>query len=152
MKSSRAGFTLVEILLTLGVLAIGLTSIFTLLPGVTDFSRNLRDQDRMRTFADSVFASVEWSLQRSEIPETVSGEEKRSFPNLLGVQEVKISDEEQSWPDTDGVEDLVPVFFYRLQVVTNDVSEVEARLQLRPQSRTNIVEFTRVLSPQVKAW
>ncbi len=152
MKKQQAGFTLIELLLTLGVLSIGLVSIFTLLPGVSDFSRELRDEDRMQTFAEAVFASVEWTLRSSESPDLLSEEEKLKFQTILGPQTLQFGSEEQSWPDTNGVEDLVPAFFYTLDVETNSLREVEVHLSVRPEFSITPTEFNRILYPQVKAW
>lgn len=153
MKKSRQGFTLVEMLLTLGVLAIGLTSIFTLLPGVTQFSRELRDQDRMQTFAEAVFASIEWQLESGgDVPDVVSAEDKLELPRILGTQALVISDQEQAWPDTGMAVELVPVMYYTLQLQSNSVREVEVTLQLRPESRIQARTFTRTIYPQVQAW
>lgn len=153
MKGSRQGFTLVELLLTLGVLAIGLVSIFTMLPRVSQLSRELRDEDRMRDFAEAVFASMEWQLQSGpDAAGSLSDEEKRTLPVVFGSQPVVISDVEQSWPDTASVEDLVTRLFYTLQVQTNAVSAVEVLLQVRPESRNQARSFNRTFYPQVQAW
>ncbi|MDF3130087.1 prepilin-type N-terminal cleavage/methylation domain-containing protein [Kiritimatiellaeota bacterium B1221] len=152
MKPQQAGFTLIELMLTLGVLSIGLVSIFTLLPGVSEFSREMRDQDRMQTFADAVFASVEWSLRSAESPDILQNEEKLAFQTLLGEQQLVFGSEEQPWPDTNGVEDWVPVFFYTLEVETNSVREVTVQLSVRPEFSNAARAFTRTVYPQVKAW
>ena len=153
MKVNKQGFTLVELLLTIGVLAIGLVSIFSLLPGVSKFSRELRDDDDMQQFAEAVFASVAWQLQSGgDTSAVLPDAEKLELPTILGTQGLVISDQEQAWPDTGMVEAMVPVVYYRLQLQSNSVREVEVTLQLRPASRNQSRIFNRTIYPQVQAW
>ncbi|WFB37616.1 type II secretion system protein [Kiritimatiellota bacterium B12222] len=152
MIASRHGFTLIELLLTLGVLAIGLISIFGLLPGISEFSRELRDQDRMQTFASAVFDSMAWSISTHEEGGTLSEEEQHRLPTLLGAQSFHVGEGERRWPDTDGVDELLPLFYYKVEVSTTSVSEVELRLQIRPESSPTFTEFTRTVYVQAQAW
>lgn len=167
MKQHRQGFTLVELLLTLGVLAIGLGSILTLLPGITNFSRELRDKDRMEIFAESIFDALDgldaldWELLQEESGEELLSE-KLTFASLIGPQIFQVSSigpqafeasiEESEWPDTGGTEGLTPVFYYSLRVQVNSPLEMEARLTVRPESSLIPTEYSQVFHPQVQAW
>lgn len=153
MTSRRQGFTLVELLLSLGVLAIGLATLFSLLPGVSAYSRGLREERRLSQFAEAVFLTLSWQLEdRSGLPDGVPDADKARLPTVTGIQSLVVSGEEQLWPDTGMAEAPVPVFYYTLQLQSNDVRRVEATLKLRPAFDDQVRIYRRTLYPQVGAW
>ena len=60
--ASCSGFTLIELLVTVFVLAIGLGTMFALVTMTASMGRDQRDEARVRRFAETVFASVDWGL------------------------------------------------------------------------------------------
>jgi|GEM_PF-1735474 len=86
MKLSLGGFTLVELLLTMSLVGVGLARILFLLATMSEYRRQLRDKDRMESFASSVFSFGVFSPGCLGL-EVLSEEEATHFPSLVGNQE-----------------------------------------------------------------
>lgn len=147
----RQGFTLIEMLLALAVLAIGLTTIFAILPGASAYSRDLRDRQRMRVFADSVFASAEWAL--AENPEDpLMDPVPWTLPTMAGDRTLVATDSPVPWPDETVSSELVPVMWYTLTLDMNAGDGVEVILGVRRFELEEPTEFSRVFPKGGSPW
>ncbi len=130
MTRRRDGFTLIEMLLTMMVLAVGLSSLFALLPSAANAARESRDLRRMDRFADTVFST----LQSGDTELFILGE----------TRDLDLSGTERLWPG-DLSADLVPPLYYSLSVLerTNQVREAQLRLRspAMPEPRLYLHEF-----------
>lgn len=127
MKSSsgsKEGFTLIELLVTVFVLAIGLGVIFALLTLTADVGRDQRDEARLRRFAESVFASIDWGVNGS------AGVDAYLLPALTvnGEEQFRIltDGEEGIWPPLNENELEPRRIRYRVELVENANGLVEA--------------------------
>lgn len=127
----RQGFTLVELLLTIVVLAVGLTSLFALLPSAARVSAEARQQRRMDRFAETVFASLQ------------SGSD--TLPVFGGLHQIDDSGTPHFWPRENPADGSEPLR-YVLSVVarTNQVREARLRVSNRwgLEEREYVLEFS----------
>jgi len=127
----RSGFTLVEMLLTLLVLAVGLSSLFALLPATANAARESREQRRMDHFAETVFSTLQ------------SGHSDVFFPGI--THSLVSGGDEIAWPGDTVSPDIVRPLFYTLSILdrTNQVREVRLRLRAPglPEPRLYLHEF-----------
>lgn len=147
---SKQGFTLVELLLSLGVVAIALVSLFTLLPGISQFSREQRDRERMQIFATDVFQTAEQALRSGTGPgEADSLWQMRTG---LGRERLRVNAEETAWPSQTGAEHLVPVVWYRFLLETTSVEQVTLRMELRIEMQAEIHRMETTVPLHQEAW
>jgi len=144
----RHGFTLVELLLTLGVLAIGLTTLLALVPRVGELSRAMRDRDRAAVFAESVFASAEWAASLS-VDEEAEVERAWTLPTAYGAHKVRIGEEDPVvWPSASARHRL----YYHILTETNATESLDVWVEVRPVSHTTPEVFHRVLPREKRPW
>lgn len=122
--TSESGFSLLEILVALGILAIGLASVFALFIAGTAAHRRAIDRHDISEVAEQCFADLEstiqarWALSRGEDPMEFLSQLEREPP---------LDDVKRKWPDFDLTLELLPV------VGSSD--EVVARLTVRWKNR-----------------
>ena len=148
----KSGFTLVELLLALGVVAIGLATLFSLLPGISRFSREIRDKERMQGFAEDVFASLRWQIAAGASGSPTDPQEPLMLMTITGQQNLLADGTEQRWPSDPGADVLVPVFIYRLTLNTVSVHQVEALLEVRAERSSISHSFQDRIPIQEQAW
>jgi prepilin-type N-terminal cleavage/methylation domain-containing protein len=149
---ARAGFTLIEMLLTLGVLALGLTVLFSLLPAAAGKSRENRDIQRIGVFADDVFASLAWSFEQPSEATAPTLEDTWTLLSAAGPQMLLESEDEILFPNVGVDGDILSPFRYTLILSTNDVSQVDAVLRVRSNSLNEPLEFTRRFTREQRPW
>ncbi len=146
----KQGFTLVEILLALGVLAVGLLSLFALLPSAASWSRELRDQESSLRLAESVQASLQWHEWHAGATNRVALAEALELPQINGPQNLSLESGEHAFPDVMLPDELSPVLFYELRFSTNSWSE--AQMQVRNLGGGAEVEVDLHVLPEQRAW
>lgn len=149
---SKQGFTLVELLLSLGVVAIALVSLFTLLPGISQFSREQRDRERMQIFATDVFQTAEQALRSGSGVEDTDPESLWQMRTGLGRERLRVNAEETAWPSQTGAEQLVPVVWYRFLLETTSVEQVTLRMELRTEMQAEIHRMETTVPLHQEAW
>jgi prepilin-type N-terminal cleavage/methylation domain-containing protein len=150
---SRSGFTLIELLVTVFVLAIGLGVIFALLTMTADQGREQRDNARVRGFAETVFASLEWYVE-GQAPVPGGGPDPLTVPVLdeSGLTEavLDVSGEEALWPPGEGLEPKR--IRYRVELVDDGNGIVEATVQAGMAGELNTREFKRIFLEMQEAF
>lgn len=142
MRPDRSGFTLVELLATVFILAIGLGTVFSLITLTANWSGEQVRERRRERFAETVFATVAWALGQPEdatedpwtLPVTVEDDIDTSQALVVdGTDEV-------AWPRArqDGFASEIPRIFYSLSLTTNTLGNVEAELAVRMQGERDM--------------
>lgn len=79
MRSSHAGFTLMEILIAMGVLLVGLAGILALFPTGLNAARQAMEDTNSALIAESVYAALRASAQRTATYDGSAGSGKMVF-------------------------------------------------------------------------
>lgn len=115
MRPQHAGFTLVELLLTLLVLVVGLTSLLALFPAAMQDAQRIRETERMERMADTLFATLQ------------AGETRLPFPANLDL--LLTDGTEFQWPG-EAASVLIRPLSATLQLQSRTHQVVQADLQL----------------------
>lgn len=132
-----SGFTLVELLATVFILAVGLGAVFALITMTAEWSGDQARERRRERFVESVFASAEWAVETETEDEAlpwtlpVMTEDAGEVEQTLVVND----DEETAWPREreDGIGSDIPRLYYTLALSTNATGMVEAEVAVRAQ-------------------
>lgn len=111
MKAAKSGFTLVELLLTLGILVVGLTSTIAMVVAATNYSRANRNLREVDAFAESVFATIRSTARGAadeEIPPDFA-DTPLQIRGPEGPRDVFPDGEETWWPEEPGSGTLAEV-------------------------------------------
>ncbi|MCC5847733.1 MAG: hypothetical protein JJU29_06515 [Verrucomicrobia bacterium] len=98
MNASKSGFTLVELLLTLGVLVVGMTSTIAMVVASTNYSRANRNLREMDAFAESVFTAIHASA-RGAADEEAWQDLTVKIRGPGGLQPITSNGENDWWPE-----------------------------------------------------
>ena len=152
MKKKREGFTLVELLLTLAVVVVGLTSVIGMVLASANQSREQRDHLLADHFASSVLATLRGAARDVHDTEFLD----MSFPLTLTEETVVLRADgvRRAWPGrfADG---RVPRLEYILDMQASDETPrgVDVSLWVKPLDGDALArEYEWLLVPGGAAW
>lgn len=142
------GFTLVETLLTVAVLAVGLTAVTGMVAAASSASRAARELRRMDAFAAAVFTEV--AILETESPDLLPGN-GIFLPTPDGPREIFPDGEEHMFPGED-LWELAPQLWYRLETEEISETQITAELWLSSRGRGTERTYRREIFRQRRAW
>lgn len=146
------GFTLVETLLTVAVLAVGLTAVTGMVVAASNASRAAREVRRMDSFATAVFTGL--ALEHMLDPNGTPVTSELRLPTPAGSRPlVRNAEDPMLFPGED-LWELAPQFWYRLEV--REAGENENRLivtlELSSRDRSTQQTYHREITRHRRAW